>query len=228
MSPRKQKKKLLKGKRRSPLKTRKMADKTQGRLVPVECDQERMEWLEAQYWACLTELVWQRIQRLKNEACYGCSHRKSGKEHHRVCMLSDADLIELFLEVARSTVRCKEVMLAWRNRVAPLTPAEFRKFGEPWFMLVHGDLAHSLRKLRRLMMEEEECCNVVEVEGDDVTDAEMLEAVEQLEALVSDDDDDELSDDALLRAEAEVLGNDGAEVVWCPDTFLELFDLFTS
>ena len=217
--------------------------------MPVESDQERMEWLEAQYWACLAELVWQRIQRLKNEACYGCSHRKSGKEHHRVCMLADADLIERFLEVARSTVRCKEVMLAWRNRVAPLTPAEFRKFGEPWFMLVHGDLAHSLRKLRRLMMEEEECCNVVEVEGDDVTDTEMLEAVEQLEALVSDDDDelsddalleaveqlealvsddDELSDDALLRAEAEVLDNDGAEVVWCPDTFLELFDLFTS
>ena len=98
-----------------------------------------------------------------------------------MCMMSDADLIERFLEVGGSTVRCNEVMLAWRNRVAPLTPTEFRKFGEPWFMLMHGDLAHSLRMLRRLMMEEEELCNVVETEGDDVTDAEMLEAVEQLE-----------------------------------------------
>ena len=61
------------------------------------------------------------------------------------------------------------------------------------------------------------------VEGDDVTDAEMLKAVEQLEALVS--DDHELSDDALLRVEA--LGNN-AEVVWCPDTFFKLFDLLTS
>ena len=26
-------------------------DKTQGRLMPAECNQERMEWLEAQYWS---------------------------------------------------------------------------------------------------------------------------------------------------------------------------------
>ena len=132
----------------------------------------------------------------------------------------DADLIGPFLDVARSTIRCEIVMLAWRRQVVPLSPTERQKFDEPWFMYMHRNVARTLCMFRRLMMEEE-FCNVVEVDGDGVTDGDMLEAAEQMEGADQVDDNDELSDDTLLQAETLT---SGVEVVWCPDTVLELFN----
>ena len=87
MSPRKQKR-LWKDegtfplKKRKRLPVRKKADKTKRRTLTAECERERMEWLQAQYCSCVVTLAWERISKLKNEACYGCSHRKVGKQHH--------------------------------------------------------------------------------------------------------------------------------------------------
>ena len=155
-----------------------------------------MNWLQAQYWSCLARLAWKRIDKLKNEACYECSHHKTGRVHHLVWMLSDAELIERFLEVARGTIRCDDVMLAWRREVTPFTPSERKKFDAPWFMSMYQNVPRSLRMFRRLIVEGD-VYNLMEVEGDGVTDEGMLEATGDAY------DDGELSDDTLLRAAIE-------------------------
>ena len=42
----------------------------------------RQKDIEAQFWASYRRLVWAKIKRLCQEACYGCSHRKLDERHH--------------------------------------------------------------------------------------------------------------------------------------------------
>ena len=54
--------------------------------------------------------MWAKIRRLGQEACYGCSSRKTDERHHNTCQMSDEDCIHRFMEMALGDVRCLEVI----------------------------------------------------------------------------------------------------------------------
>ena len=67
---------------------------------------ERQRDIEAQFCAAYCRQMWVKIRRLSQEACYGCSHRKTEENHHNTCQMSDEDCIRRFMEMALDDVRC--------------------------------------------------------------------------------------------------------------------------
>ena len=64
----------------------------------------RQKEIEVQFWAAYCRMVWARIKRLCQEACYGCSHRRLDESDHVTCQMSDVDSIGRFMEMALGDV----------------------------------------------------------------------------------------------------------------------------
>ena len=73
----------------------------------------RQKEIEAQFWAAYCRMVWAKIKKLSQEACYGCSHRRIDERDHVTCQMSDVDCIRPFMEMALCDVRCFDVMREW-------------------------------------------------------------------------------------------------------------------
>ena len=78
--------------------------------------------IEAQFWAAYCRMVWEKIKKLSQEACYGCSHRRLDERDHVTCKMSDVDCIRRFMEMALGNVRCFDVMKEWYDALAGLNP----------------------------------------------------------------------------------------------------------
>ena len=115
----------------------------------------RQKDIEAQFWAAYCRLVWAKINRLCQEACYGCSYRKLDERHHFTCQMSDVDCIRRFMEMALGDVRCFEVMREWYDALSglkpPLSENEMLLFDVPW-VLQQMERPDRIRILRELMV----------------------------------------------------------------------------
>ena len=138
---------------------------------------ERQRDIEAQFWATYCRQVWAKIRRLSQEACYGCSHRKTDEKHHNTCQMSDEDCIRRFMEMALDDVRCFEVFREWYDGLSglkpPLSENEMLLFDTPWVLQQMGRPDRTTILLE-LMVEN----NMV---NPSMSDEELLEAVEALE-----------------------------------------------
>ena len=130
---------------------------------------ERQRDIEAQFWAVYCRQVWAKIRRLSQQACYGCSHRKTDEKHHNTRQMSDEDCIRRFMEMALDDVRCLEVIREWYDGLSclnpPLSENEMLLFDTPW-VLQHMGRRDRTAILLELMVE---------------NNMELLEAVEALE-----------------------------------------------
>ena len=82
----------------------------------------RQKEIEAQFWAAYCRMVWAKIKKLCQEACYGCSHRRLDERDHVTCQMSDVDCIRRFMEMALGDVRCFDVMREWYDALPGLKP----------------------------------------------------------------------------------------------------------
>ena len=98
--------------------------------------------IEAQFWAAYCRQVWAKIRRLRQEACYGCSHRKTDEKHHNTCQMSDEDCMGRLIEMALDDVRCLEVIREWYDELSGLNPSlsenEMLLFHTPWVLQQMG------------------------------------------------------------------------------------------
>ena len=128
-------------------------------------------------WAAYCRQVWAKIRRLCQEACYGCSHRKTDERHHNTCQMSDQDRILRFMEMALGDVWCLEVIREWYDWLSglkpPLSENEMLVFDTPWVLQQMG-LPDRTAILVELMVEH----NIVQPS---MSDEELLEAVEAVE-----------------------------------------------
>ena len=83
---------------------------------------ERQRDIESQFWAAYCQQVWPKIRGLSQEACYGCSHRKTDEKHHNTCEMSDENCIRRFMEMALDVVRCLEVIRERYDGLSGLNP----------------------------------------------------------------------------------------------------------
>ena len=133
----------------------------------------RQKEIEAQFWAAYCRLVWAKIKKLCQEACYGCS---------RSCQMSDVDCIRRFMEMALDDVRCFDVMREWYDALSglkpPLSENEVLLYDAPWVLERMGR-PDRIPILRELMLGD--------AMDDDVdpfpsmTDEELLEAADAME-----------------------------------------------
>ena len=142
----------------------------------------RQNEIEAQFWVAYCRMVWARIKRLCQEACYGCSHRRLDERDHVTCQMSDVDRIGRFMEMALGDVRCFGVIREWYDALSglkpPLSENEVLLYDAPWVLerMGHPD---RIRILRELM--------VGDAMDDDLepfpsmTDEELLEAADAME-----------------------------------------------
>ena len=98
----------------------------------------RQKEIEAQFWAAYCRLVWAKIKKLYQEACYGCSHRRLDERHHVSCQMSDVDCIHRFMEMALGYVRCFDVMRECYDALSgwkpPLSENEVLLYDAPWVL----------------------------------------------------------------------------------------------
>ena len=142
----------------------------------------RQKEIEAQFWAAYCRMVWAKIKKLSQEACYGCSHRRLDERDHVTCQMSDVDCIRRIMEMALGNVWCFDVMREWYDALSGLKPPfsenEVLLYDAPWVLerMGHPD---RIRILRELM--------VGDVMDDDLgpfpsmTDEELLEAADAME-----------------------------------------------
>ena len=144
----------------------------------------RQKDIEAQFWAAYCRRVWEKIKRLCQEACYGCSHRKLDERHHFTCRMSDVDCIRRFMEMAMCDVWCFEVMRDWYDALSVLKPRlsenEMLLFDVPW-VLHQMERPDRIAILRELMVGD-----AMDYEGlvdpfPSMTDEELLEAADEME-----------------------------------------------
>ena len=140
--------------------------------------------IEAQFWAAYFRLVWAKIKKLCQEACYGCSHRKLDERHHFTCRMSDADCIRRFMEMAMGDVRCFEVMRECYDALSglkpPLSENGMLLFDVPWVLHQMG------RTDRMAILRELMAGDAMDYEGvvdpfPSMTDEELLEAADAME-----------------------------------------------
>ena len=142
----------------------------------------RQKEIEAQFWAAYCRMVWAKIKKLCQEACYGWSHRRLDERDHVTCQMSDVDCIRRFMEMAFGDVRCFDVMKEWYDALSglkpPLSEKEVLLFDAPWLLERMGR-PDRIRILRELM--------VGDAMDDDIdpfpsmTDEELLEAADAME-----------------------------------------------
>ena len=155
----------------------------------------RQKEIEAQFWAAYCRMVWVKIRKLSQEACYGCSHRCLNERDHGTCQMGDVDCIRRFMEMALGNVRCFDVMREWYELLSclkpPLSENEVLLYDAPWVLerMGHPD---RIRILRELM--------IGDIVGGDfepfpsMTDEELLEPT-----------DDFMTDEELLEAAADAM-----------------------
>ena len=161
----------------------------------------RQKEIEAQFWAAYCRMVWAKIKKLSQEACYGCSHRRLDERDHVTCQMSDVDCIRRFMEMALGNVRCFDVMREWYDALSglkpPLSENEVLLYDAPWVLerMGHPD---RIRILRELM--------VGDAMDDDLgpfpsmTDEELLEAAD---AFMTDEELLEAATDAMEMQQPE-------------------------
>ena len=157
------------------------------RRVPNEYDGivfGRSKDIEAQFWAAYCRLVWPKIKRLYQEACYGCNHRKLDERHHVTCQMSDVDCIRPFMEMALGDVRCFEVMREWYDALfglkPPMSENEILLFDVPW-VLQQMERSDRIRILRELMVGDAMDYDGLVDPFPSMTDEELLEAADTME-----------------------------------------------
>ena len=150
----------------------------------------RQKEIEAQFWAAYCRMVWAKITKLSQEACYGCSHRRIDERDHVTCQMSDVDCIRRFMEMALGDVRCFDVMREWYDALSglkpPLSENEVLLYDASWVLerIRHPD---RIRILRELM--------VGDAMDDDIDpfpsmmDEELLEAADAMETQLPENTD---------------------------------------
>ena len=162
--------------------------------------------IEAQFWAAYCRQVWAKIRRLSQDACYGCSHRKTDEKHHNTCQMSDEDCIGHLMEMALDDVRSLEVTREWHDELSslnpPLTSENEMLFDTPWVLqqmvrpdrtaillelmaennMVHPSMSYeelleAVEALERQQQQQPECCDDEMFEFSDV----LLDLVKRME-----------------------------------------------
>lgn len=92
--------------------------------------------VEAQLWAAYANRVWDIVEVLSKEACYGCSHKKINETDHNVCRLGKNERTKRFLRKAAEKVIRAQIVEDWRNLInefsPPLEESELLLFDESW------------------------------------------------------------------------------------------------
>ena len=146
----------------------------------------RQKEIEAQFLAAYCRMVWAKIKKLSQEACYGCNHRRLDKRDHVTCQMSDVDCIRRFMEMALGDVRCFDVMREWYDALSglkpPLSENEVLLYDAPWVLerIGHPDRILTLRELMIGDVMDDDLEPFPSM-TDDMTDEELLEAVDAME-----------------------------------------------
>lgn len=92
--------------------------------------------VETEFWVAYANRVQECVKVLSDEACYGCSHKKTSEADHNVCLLGEDERIRRFLAKADGRISRQQIVEDWKNLIhefsPPMEQSQMLLFDESW------------------------------------------------------------------------------------------------